>query len=82
MSTGKSFFLRHLSRQIPDMQVTITDDGIILVSGTERRLNDEIKSFFNLYFVEITKCIPNIRFQFVITVYKVFAHSKSLFYDR
>jgi hypothetical protein len=27
--------------------------------------------------VEITKCIPNIRFQFVITVYKVFAHSKS-----
>jgi hypothetical protein len=31
---------------------------------------------------DIPKCLPNIRFQFAITVYKVFAHSKSLFCDR
>jgi hypothetical protein len=36
----------------------------------------------NLYSVDITKCFPNIRFQFAITVYKFFAHSKSLFCDR
>jgi hypothetical protein len=37
-------FKTHLSRQIPDIQVTITDDGIELIGSTERRLNDEIKA--------------------------------------
>jgi hypothetical protein len=32
---------------IPDIQVTITDDGVELISGTERRLNDEIKAFMS-----------------------------------
>ena len=40
-------FKTHLSRQIPDIQVTITDDGIELIGSTERRLNDEIKAFMS-----------------------------------
>ena len=42
-------FKTHLSRQIPDIQVTITDDGVELISGTKRRLNDEIKSFMSKF---------------------------------
>ena len=51
-------FKTHLSRQIPDMQVKITDDGIILVSGTERRLNDEIKSFMSMFVFKRIKSLP------------------------
>ena len=40
-------FKTHLSRQIPNIQVTITDDGIELIGSTERRLNDEIKAFMS-----------------------------------
>ena len=51
-------FKTHLSRQIPDMQVKITDDGIILVSGTERRLNDEIKSFMSKFSFKRFESLP------------------------
>jgi hypothetical protein len=50
-------FKTHLSRQIPDMQVKITDDGIILVSGTGRGLNDEIKSFMSKFGFKRIKCL-------------------------
>ena len=51
-------FKTHLSRQIPDMQVKITDDGIILVSGNERRLNDEIKSFMSMFAFKRIESLP------------------------
>jgi hypothetical protein len=40
------------------MQVKITDDGIILVSGTERRLNDEIKSFMSKFVFKRIESLP------------------------
>ena len=51
-------FKTHLSRQIPDIQVTITDDGIELIGSTERRLNDEIKAFMSKICFKSIKYLP------------------------
>jgi hypothetical protein len=51
-------FKTHLSRQIPDMQVKITDDGMILVRGIERRLNVEIKSFMSKFGFKRIESLP------------------------
>jgi hypothetical protein len=51
-------FKTRLSRKIPDMQVTITDDGIELISGTEKRLNDEIKLFMSKIGFKSIKYLP------------------------
>jgi hypothetical protein len=51
-------FKIHLSRQIPNMQVKITDDGIILVSRTEGRLNDKIKSFMSKFGFKRIESLP------------------------
>ena len=51
-------FKTHLSRQIPDIQVTITDDGIELIGSTERRLNNEIKAFMSKICFKSIKYLP------------------------
>jgi hypothetical protein len=51
-------FKTHLSRTILDIQVTITDDGIELISGTEKRLNDEIKLFMSKIGFKSIKYLP------------------------
>jgi hypothetical protein len=51
-------FKKHLSRQIPDIQVTITDDGIELIGSTERRLNNEIKAFMSKICFKSIKYLP------------------------
>ena len=51
-------FKTHLSRQIPDIQLTITDDGIELISGTKRRLNVEVKLFMSKIVFKIIESLP------------------------